>query len=370
MKITKRQIKREGGFILVTVLLMVVALSLIGITGMVISSNEVMIAGYINKSKEAFYVSEAALEEAKYIILNDHTKGKSTAVGVGSLDDTSQNWVVDEFDGFTMIDIGGSEFPITSNSATSLTLNSANTPLEGNYYIVYSFKDRGVAGVGGVGGAGTFTVATASWSMAAGDDWGGCVLEDSTATQYYINSTTSPTELNVSGTPALGPGSWEIICNRGVAATSSMTISDPTNYILPAKINADPWGWILIDSGGAKYNIEDGMGGFIGNQIVVTSGTPASGDFVVSRPSWIHEMNSPLYGGVTGTVGSMGRTYTIGAGSGSATVTLTKNGTTKGSYTMVSVGNIAKAKKAIQMTLTDSGNGDTFFKDWHEITPP
>jgi hypothetical protein len=358
---TANQNNKEKGFILITVVLMIVILSLIGITGMVVSSNEVLIAGYINKSKEVFYVAEAAIEEVKYHILNDPMKGRATAVSAApnTLTDDSQSWTTDELQGMQAVDVSGVEFNILNNTGTVLSLDGVNPPLEGIYYIAFSYRDRGTI-VNGIGTADTFTATAIDWT---GIDWSGCLFRDTDSVEFTINSNTINT-LTVVGTPATGTG--EIICNRG--NIDAMNVTD-IGFSIPTYINTNQTGWILIDSNNNKYNVDD-LGGFAGNTIFLENGagTPANGDFVVTRPAWMYDIRSSIVGnGVTST---WTKAYAIGPATAMATVTIERVGTTKGSYTITSVGSLARARKAISTSVGDSGNGDTMFTDWQEIVPP
>jgi hypothetical protein len=362
-KMGTKEIKSQAGFILVTVLLMIVALSLIGITGMVISSNEVMIAGHINKNKEAFYISEAALEEVKYKILNDPMKGRATAVGAvpNTITDTSQAWVTDELQGMHVVDVAANTYTIQSNTADRLTLSGGTPPLFGNYYIVFKVSERGKVGALGVGGASTFTVSSVSWTPG---EWAGCLLVDVAGDKFTIQSNTE-TELTLAvGNPAVGPDDWQIFCNNG--SIDQMRVNG--GYSLPDYISTYQVGWILIDSAGNKFNIDD-VGGFAGDDIFLENGagTPAHGSFIISRPGWMYDVKSPIVG--DGAISTFTNTYAIGPATGSAVVKVERVGTRKGSYTIKSVGTLARANKAISLTLSDSGNGDVIFLNWRETTP-
>lgn len=70
---------------------------------------------------------DRTLEEATY--LHDSDTGKSTAVGVNFLTDTTKKWIVNEWANFKLYDYVGTEFAITSNTATVLTV--VGTPVAG-----------------------------------------------------------------------------------------------------------------------------------------------------------------------------------------------------------------------------------------------
>ena len=351
---------KENGFILITVILMVLVLSLIGITGMIISSNEVLIAGHINKSKEAFYITEAALEEAKYFVLNDPAKGLATSVGPGTLTDASQAWVVDEWVGMQVVDNAANGYNITANDATSLTLSG--DPIVGTYFIVFRVLDTGESGINGVGAVDQLIVPGKLW---ADNQWAGYLLVDSASAEYTIVSNTAET-LNLtlgSGIPA--SGTWTIYSNVG--GTDSMTVEDLA-YTLPAYLSNDPIGWILVDSNNNRYNVDDAIN-FGLDDITLESGNPAHGTFTVSRPAWMYDARSPLQG--DGSTSTWTKSYTIGSVTGNVTVTtLIEDVTERGLYEMTAVGTIVKSKKAISISISDTGNGDALFTNWQEITPP
>ena len=350
---------KEDGFILITVILMVLVLSLIGVTGMIISSNEVLIAGHINKSKEAFYITEAALEEAKYYVLNDPMKGQATLVGIGTLTDTSQAWTVDEWVGMQVVDNAANGYNITANDATTLTLNG--DPILGTYYIVFRVLDVGESGANGLGGLDQFTVVGKTWTV---DQWAGCLLIDSALVEYTILSNTAEvlTLTLGSGTPA--NGNWTIYTNIG--DVDSITIKDLA-YVVPAYVSIDPTGWILIDANNNRYNVDD-VSNFGLNDISLESGNPANGTFIVARPAWMYDARSVLQG--NGSTSTWTKSYTIGSVTGNVTVTTQIDGTARGVYTMTSVGTIVKSKKAISISVSDTGNGDAYFSNWQEITSP
>ncbi len=349
--------EKDAGFILVTVLLMIVILSLIGITNMITSSNEVLIAGYVNKSKEAFYVSEAALEEVKYFVLNDPMKSTSTAVGPGTLQDDTQNWATDEYAGMYLVDNAASEMLISGNSFD--TLNVSGTPLAGSYHIVFKVYDSGTSGINGAGSANTFNVPGMAWAT---DEWFNHILVDSAGSEFTIVSNTADT-LTVAGTPV--SGDWSIFGNIG--GSDVMTVVNGYSP-LPSYINSYQVGWVLIDSNNNKFNVDD-VSGFIGNDINLEAGagTPAHGSFTLAMPGWMYNSNSPLYAG--GGTSTYNTSYTIGSAVATATVTITPVGGSKSSFIMKSVGTLAKNRKAITMSLNDSGNGDVLFRDWREVSP-
>jgi uncharacterized protein YabE (DUF348 family) len=71
-----------------------------------------------------------------------------------------------------------------------------------------------------------------------------------------------------------------------------------------------------------------------------------------------------------GSTSTWTKSYTIGTVTGNVTVTTQIDGTARGSYTMISSGAIVKSKKAISISINDTGNGDALFSNWQETTPP
>lgn len=64
----------------------------------------------------------------------DSDEGTSTSVGLNFLTDTTKTWTVNQWVGFKLYDSAGTEFAITANTATTLTV--AGTPVAGHYDIL------------------------------------------------------------------------------------------------------------------------------------------------------------------------------------------------------------------------------------------
>lgn len=73
------------------------------------------------------------LEDATYF--HDGDEGTSTAVGVNFLTDSTKTWTVNQWTGFRLYDSASTEFEITSNTASTLTV--VGNPVAGHYVILH-----------------------------------------------------------------------------------------------------------------------------------------------------------------------------------------------------------------------------------------
>jgi len=87
----------------------------------------------IELPSDLFYgLAPATLDSATY--LHDGDAGTATSVGPNNLTDSTKNWIIDRWIGSILVDSASTEFTISSNNATSLTISG--TPAAGAYTIL------------------------------------------------------------------------------------------------------------------------------------------------------------------------------------------------------------------------------------------
>ncbi|HSH68562.1 MAG TPA: pilus assembly PilX N-terminal domain-containing protein [Deferrisomatales bacterium] len=301
---------------MVAAMMVLALLAVLSVAGIATSTLEVRIAANDRDAKQAFYLCEAGLEDAKYKIVRGWGVGTGAGTAptytftfdAGTMPDTvktggSIGWSAGRWANFTLADQRGLEYRIQTNAAGYSLTTQAPVPAdppESDYARIFYRTGGPLVSdqANGTPGADQVVFTPAPWTDPNPNLWTGFWIRDNANNLFEIGdglydggANTYTLNLVVgSGTPAVGP--FDILLARsGVDGANTFTV-----YSNPLDPGSNPGGpnavwrssvpaltfdndWFLLDAAGTPFEITGTSYENNPDRMVLTlAGAPADAD--------------------------------------------------------------------------------------------